>query len=159
MPDQWHRPIYEYKTTPIYEYKTTPIYEYKTTPIYETTTEISIPTQQTELESFTQKCKCPEPFISRLRQSDQRCICDCLDRDHHCIRIKRGRHKLSPTAARCVRGGECSEPLCDFEGTYSKLDATCIIPKHLNSIHKYKIHSRHRHQHQRQNHHHLHERD
>lgn len=138
MPDQWHQPIYEYKTTPNYESTT----QMTTTPL------------QTEAVSLTLNCKCPQPFIARLRPSDERCICDCLERDHHCIRIKRGRYTLSPTDARCVRGGECSEPLCDFGGTYSKHDATCLIPGH-----KYRIHARHQHHKNQHQKHWLHERD
>lgn len=138
MPEQRHRPIYEYKSTSISE----------------TTTQMPITSLQTESVSLTLNCKCPQPFIARIRHSDERCICDCLERDYNCIRIKRGRHKLSPTDARCVRGGECSEPLCDFGGTYDRHDATCLIPRN-----KFRTHTRHHHHKNQHQNHWLHERD
>ena len=38
--------------------------------------------------------ECPHPFYLR-RENKTECTCDCFDRDHTCIRIKKGRRPLS----------------------------------------------------------------
>lgn len=122
---------------------------------YETSTQRVGPLDSSE--PFRVSCRCPHPFIARVDPTDGRCICDCLERDHHCIRVKRGRQKLSPLDARCVRAGDCSEPLCDFGGSYSKHEAVCQVSKHTNHLNKHRLGRHHQHRHQK--HHWLHERD
>ena len=143
MPEHWQpRPHHPYK------------------PVFspEITTERVVALDTSDSDTFRLSCRCPHPFIARIATTDGRCICDCLERDHHCIRVKRGRQKLSPLDARCVRAGDCAEPSCDFGGTYSKHEAVCQVPKHTNHLHKHRFSGRH-HQHRHQKHHWLQERD
>lgn len=136
MPEHWQpRPVHEYK--PVFSPETTTqrVVQMRTEP---------------DSDTFRLTCRCPHPFIARINPVDERCICDCLERDHHCIRVKRGRLKLSALDARCVRSGDCSEPLCDFGGVYSKHESMCQIPKHTTHTHKLRHHSRQHQQHRHQ---------
>ncbi|CAG2165868.1 unnamed protein product [Oppiella nova] len=146
MPEHW-------QSGPTHHYKPAYSMEATTTPEPTITTTIRA---DVDSDNFALRCRCPHPFIARINPSDERCICDCLERDHHCIRIKRGRHKLSPLEARCVRAGDCSEPMCDFGGTYSKVESSCIASKHSQRT---RIHGRHHHQRHQKQAHWLHERD
>ncbi|GFY50685.1 PDGF_2 domain-containing protein [Trichonephila inaurata madagascariensis] len=70
------------------------------------------------------KCRlCPSPFCVRELE-DGRCSCDCFDRHRPCIRIKRGRDALSDAERRCVLGGKCNIPDCDY-GPYDPEKGRC----------------------------------
>ncbi|GIY32608.1 PDGF_2 domain-containing protein [Caerostris extrusa] len=78
------------------------------------------------------KCRsCPSPFCVRELE-DGRCSCDCFDRHKPCIRIKRGRDALSEMERRCVLGGHCNIPDCDY-GPYDPERGRCPKrPDHEN---------------------------
>ncbi|XP_054164868.1 uncharacterized protein LOC128962518 [Oppia nitens] len=145
MPEHW-QPEHQQQSPPEPQFK----------PAYSFESPVETPNPlQSDSDVLTLKCRCPHPFIARLNPMDGRCLCDCLEKDYHCIRIKKGRHKLAALEARCVRSGDCSEPMCDYGGHYSKYEAKCITPKHNH-------HLRHRHHNHQRHHkqvHWLHERD
>ncbi|KAI1285489.1 hypothetical protein HDE_11918 [Halotydeus destructor] len=98
---------------------------------------------------------CPNPFSAKLvtkYQPTTRCTCDCPHGDHHCLKIKRGTARLSPTEAQCVRRLDCMEPECTFPGAFDKTSGRC--PR--SADHGKLKHHQNRFRHQK---HYLHERD
>ena len=115
-----------------------------------------------------QKCKhvinCPEPFIQRFRDADQRCVCDCGNQLHRsqdlykqCLDIQAGVDKLKPFWARCVRSEECSEPVCSFGSLYSQSESRCVASdqiRHQHGDQHLRHHNRRHHYHHHHPHHH-----
>lgn len=78
-------------------------------------------------ESLCSHIDCPEPFYAQLvtRHPPHKCICDCIDNDVHCVRVKRGLKRLAAKEARCVQSGVCLEPTCEYTGTYDTIKGKC----------------------------------
>lgn len=153
-----HRSAVEHKNSETTSSTTT------TTTTTSTTATPLIVAEQHISESHSQMCKwvdCPKPFHSRIRHSDQKCICDCFDKDTECIKVKSGKKRLGPTANRCVRAGICVKPECELGGHFDAHEGTCVLPKHVNSSSKQRSHAlrHHHHKHEHRTQHWLAERD
>lgn len=71
------------------------------------------------------KCICPEEFVpSVLRQSEDRCICDCEDTNSDCIRMKKGKEYFSLKDRLCINNSKCGSPVCEY-GSYLRDTGRC----------------------------------
>lgn len=94
--------------------------------------------------------RCPHPFHPQKVEETPflRCACTCFEEHEFtkCLAIKKGLHRLSIKARRCVQQGECVEPSCEYPGPYDTIGGKCPKEedKKIRSSHHhyYQIHPR-----------------
>ena len=90
--------------------------------------------------------RCPHPFHPQMVEETPflRCTCTCFEEHEFtkCLAIRKGLHRLSIKARRCVQQGECVEPSCEYPGPYDTIGGKC--PKEEDK----KIRSSHHHHYQ-----------
>ncbi|VVC41797.1 Cystine-knot cytokine,PDGF/VEGF domain [Cinara cedri] len=79
-------------------------------------------------------CKCPTEYTVRYLPNGS-CSCDCFDKQHECIRYKKGKLKFNQLDQDCIFSGQCLLPMCDH-GVYSHQTGRC--PQRLDYLYSLK---------------------